>query len=176
MQPFVDDDVHHAQREGRVGSGHRPDVPVGLGRRARLQRVDDHQGRARLFCLADEGPEVQIRHHRVRAPEDDEAAARYVFREHSRIAAEGSRDSDAGRAATYGALKLRRAKAGEETPVNRAALNQAQGSHRAVWHDSRRAVALDDTLQASGDVSEGVVPAYTLELAFALLPDAAHRI
>ena len=68
------DDVHQGERERRVRAGQRGEVLVGLGGRARADRVDDDEVGAGLARLEHELPEVVVAGERVRAPQQDQLA------------------------------------------------------------------------------------------------------
>ena len=68
---FVDDDVHHAQRERGVGARIDGQVPVGACRGARAIRIDHHQLRAIASRLFDERPQMNVVAVNVRRPGDD---------------------------------------------------------------------------------------------------------
>ena len=74
VQALGDDHVHEPERQRRVGARQRAHVPVGRRGRARPQRVDHDDPRARLARLLDDRPQVQVGDDRVRPPQHDEAA------------------------------------------------------------------------------------------------------
>ena len=43
VEALVDDDVHHAERQGAIGSGIDGKIPVSAGCGARTVRIDDYQ-------------------------------------------------------------------------------------------------------------------------------------
>ena len=88
-QPLADQHVHHAQRERAVGAGKERDMLRALLRRQALVRIDgDDFGPAPLSRLHT-SPQVQVRHDRVRAPEDDQLRFVEALRIHSHRTAEG---------------------------------------------------------------------------------------
>ena len=80
MQIFVDDDVHHAQRQRCVGAGVDRQIPVGARRSAGAVGIDDHQLRAIATGLRDERPQVNVVAVNVRGPSDDVARMCELFR------------------------------------------------------------------------------------------------
>ena len=60
MQIFGNNDLHHAQGQGRISAGVRLNIHVGLVGGLGLVRVHRHQQTPTLFGLVDEGHQVDI--------------------------------------------------------------------------------------------------------------------
>ena len=168
MQVFVHDDVHHAQGQGGVGARQRAQVPIGLRRGPRFERIDHYHCCAGGPGLADKWPQMKIGYHRVGAPQDDDAAVCDVLGQHAGGGAEGGHDAAPGGAGADVPLQASGAEACEEAPVQRAGLHDALRAHVAVRQDGGGAVPVDEAAQAGGNVGDGLVPADALKLAVAL--------
>ena len=90
LEAVAEDDVHHPERERRVGAGQQREVPVRLLGGPRAVRVDRDQPRAAPARLLDERPQVDVRADDVRAPGEDQP------RVHERLGVEADRAADAG--------------------------------------------------------------------------------
>jgi hypothetical protein len=73
VQALMDDDVHHAQGQGRVRTRIDGQIPIRTGGGAGAIRIDDHQLRAPAAGLGDERPKVDVVAMDVRGPGDDVA-------------------------------------------------------------------------------------------------------
>ena len=167
--------VHQRQRQRAVAAGAQRQVAVALVGGLGAAGVDAPQLGAVALGLLREAPEVQVRRDRVAAPDDDEAAAREVFKVHAKLAAErGLQRGAAGRGAD-GAVEPRGAEAVEEARGHAFALHEAHRAGIAVRHDRLR-LARRDRTQALGDDVQRIVPADALEAARALGADAAQRM
>ena len=71
VQALADDDMHHAESKGGVGSGIDRQVPVGAFRSSRAVRVNDHEFRAVAPRLGNERPQVHVVAVNVRGPRND---------------------------------------------------------------------------------------------------------
>ena len=173
-QLFRDQDMHQAQRQGRIGTGQQGDVLVAFLGRQRAVGIDGDQGRAIALGFLRAHPEVQIRSDRIAAPDDDQFRVLELLQvradagAHRVAVARG-----AGRGAD-GAVQQGRAQLVEKTRGHRFALHQAHGAAVAVWQDRLR-IARGDRFQAGRDGRQRLIPADALELAFALLAHAAQR-
>src|SRR5436305_7566298 len=70
IEIFVDDDVHHRERQRDVRPRIDGQIPIGKGGGTGLIWVDDNQLRAVPTCLFYEGPQVNVGAVNVRAPGD----------------------------------------------------------------------------------------------------------
>src|SRR4029077_1932092 len=77
---LVDDDVHQAEGESGIGARIDRQIPVSQLCSARAVRIDDDQLRALVASLFDEGPEMNVVPVNIRAPGDDVARLRKLFR------------------------------------------------------------------------------------------------
>ena len=167
--------MHHAERERAVGAGQQRDVlGAFLGRKAAIGIDRDHLGAAPLRRLHAR-PQVQVRHHRVRAPQDDEARLVEALGVHADRAAERGLQPILAGARAQRAIEQRRAELVEEAPVHRAVLHHA---HRAgiAARQNGLGVFRGQALQPRGDLIECGVPADAFELSFAFPADALHRV
>ena len=77
VEPGIDDRPHHAQGEGAIRSGHRPQVLVGDPGGPAPERVDDDElGAAALAGIEDEAPQVRRGRERIPRPHDHVAGVR----------------------------------------------------------------------------------------------------
>ena len=72
LEPVTKDHVHHAEGEGRIGSGEEGEVTIGVLGRLRPVGIDGHDPGAATAGLLDEGPEVDVGADDVGAPGHDE--------------------------------------------------------------------------------------------------------
>ncbi len=122
---FVDDDVHQAERERGIGAGIDGQVPVGQLRGARAVGIDDHQLRAFAASFFDEGPEMNVVAVNVRAPGDDVARMRKLFRLGAELDANHRFQAFFAGGGADAALQLRSAQAVEEAAVHGSAVERA---------------------------------------------------
>src|SRR5208337_191512 len=77
---LLNDDVHQAEGQRSIGAGIDGQVPIRAFRGARAVRIDDHQLRAFAPGFFDEGPEMNVVAVNIRAPGNDVARMRKLFR------------------------------------------------------------------------------------------------
>ncbi len=175
QQVFLDQHVHHAQRQGRVRARHQGDVLVAFFRRQRAVGVDGNQSGAAPLGFLGPGPEVQVGSDGIAAPDQDQPGILELFQ----VGADGGAHRvlvprRAGRGAD-GAVQQRCPQPVEEAGRHRLALQQAHGAAIAVGQDGFRRPR-GDGLEAAGDGGQRLVPADALELALALLAHPAQRM
>jgi hypothetical protein len=173
---LVDDDVHHAQGERRVGARADRNMPVGLTRGARPDRVDHHQLRAVLPRFGDERPVMQVGADGVAGPEDNVFGVFETFRVHAR----GRADRHEIRRARGGIAECPLADRGAE-PVEEGvpgiqAVQDSLGAEVAVRQDRGRPRFLDDGRPSLLYRGQRLVPGDPFEPAAALGPRPPHRI
>ena len=176
-QVLGDQHVHHPERERGVGTRHQRQVLMAFFGGGASVRIDRDQFRAPPLRLLRPRPEVQVRHDRVAAPDQDQATVLELLDVGADRRADGGGPARlAGRRADR-PVEQRRAEAVEEAAVHRAVL---QESHRAgvrIGDDCLRSVARGrDGRKFRGDRVERLVPADPLEAAFALAADTLHRM
>ena len=174
-QVLGDDDVDHAERQGRIGA--RPDrqVPVGLPRGPRRHGIDHHDLGAPALGFGDEGPVVQVVADRVDRPQDDIARVDEALRIDRRGRAAGHEESGDGGRIAKGPLGDRCAEPVEEGVADVQPVQDALGAEIAVGQDGGRTFARDDPLPAARYFVERLIPADRRELAIALGAGAAQR-
>ena len=174
-QAVAPEDVHQAERQGRVSAGPGLDVPVASRGGWAAVGVDRHQGRPALAGLDHQAPEVAIGVRGVRAPVEDQLAAGHGHRVGPR-SAEAVRIFVAqgpGRGAD-GPVEGRGPQAVEESAVEAAGLELAHRPVIAVGQDGLGTVFRGrDGGESPGDLGQGVVPRDRLEPARTLRPDPA---
>ncbi len=80
VEPFFDDEAHHAKRQSRIGAGLNGNVPVsGAGGAGSIGINHDESG-AITACFFDEGPEVNVITVNVCRPGDDVLCMAEMFR------------------------------------------------------------------------------------------------
>ncbi len=169
VEPVAHNDVHHAQRQRRIGAGIDGDVPVRGARRARRIRIDDDQLCAVAASLFDEGPQMNIVAVDVRGPRDDELCVREGFRVGAEFAAI-NRDqrlppvSEQIVRSSCDAPSLM-----EEPSVHRPVIQNANRPRIGVRQDRFRPMLFCDPLQPRSDGVESFVPRDALE-GFSLAP------
>ena len=174
-QVFRDQDMHQAQRQGRIGAGQQGDMLVAFFGRQRAIRVDGDQGGAIALGLLRAHPEMQVRGDRVAAPDDDQFRVLELFQVRAdagahRVAVAGGAGRGADGAVQQGGTELV-----EKARRHRLALHQAHGAAVAVRQDRLR-IARGDRFQAGRDGLQCFFPADALELALPLLAHAAQRM
>jgi hypothetical protein len=165
LEPLSEDDMHHAERERRVGSRTDTDPLVALIGGARANRVDRDDSRAVLMRPPHERPEVRVRGERVRSPQEHEVALWQSLAVGAGVRADGHLHADGARHRADRAIELRGAEEVEEAPVHRRALHEPHRARIRIGKDRLRPVArLRDGIQPRGDRVERLVPGGALEL------------
>src|SRR5436853_2559051 len=177
LQTAAGDHVHHRQSQRGVGSGPNLNMLVAMIHRVSSVGIDADYASAFFFRLLDLRPEVNIGAQRIRPPEHDEPGPREVLGVSAVHAAKGVsyRFRTGGR--TYRERKPARAQAVEEAPIHARSVHDAErsaGSERK--YGFRTFFRFGKSLEALGDFVESLIPAYSLEAAFAFRPYSAHRI
>ena len=149
-----------------LGAFLRRKTPVGID--------GDHLGALALRRLH-AAPKVEVRHDRVRAPEDDQSCLVEAFRVHADRRAERGLQAVLARGRAERAIELRRAELVEEPAVHRAVLHHAHRAGVARGQDGLGILGRG-RLQLRRDLIERLVPGDALELALALLADPLHRV
>ena len=88
VQPFLEDDVDHRQRQGRVGPRQRLDVPIGRARGLGPARIDHDDLRAVPLRLAHQRHEMRAGRGRVVRPDQHHLALQDMARIGSEIPAD----------------------------------------------------------------------------------------
>ena len=174
-QVFLDQHVHHAQRQRRVGAWQQGDVLVALLGRQGTIGIDRDQGRTAALGLLRAHPEMQVGCDRIAAPDQDQFGVLELLEVGADRTADGIAITGGAGGGADGAIEQRGAQLVEKAQRHRFALHQAHGAAIAIRQDGLR-VAFCDWLQARCDGVEGLVPADAFEFALALAAHAAHRI
>ena len=119
---------------------------------------------------------MQVRDDRVRSPQNDQSTVDEVLREHAHRRALGEADPCGRGVLADRPLEACGPETGEETTVDRLALDDPLGPEVAVGQDRGRAVSVDDLAEAARDLVEGLIPADPHELASALRTNATQRV
>ncbi len=167
--------LHHRQCERTVRSRPRRQMHVALRRGFRAARIDAHQLRSAPLRFLQVTPAVQVRHHRVAAPDQDQLRIDHRLG----VGTDGRADrrfpaQRAGRGADR-AVEERCAQAMEEAPVQALALHQAHGAGIAVGQDGARIIG-GNVAEPGGNGVERLVPRDALEAPLALAADTFHRM
>ncbi len=169
--------MHHAERQRRVRARHQREVLVALVGGGAAVGVDRDQRRAAAFRLLRAGPEMQVRHDRVAAPDEDQLAVRELLDVGAHRRPDRGDPAGLARRRADRAVEQRRAEPVEEAAVHRAVLQQPHRSRVGIGDDGLRTVARGgDRREFRGDRVERLVPADSLEAAFTLAADALHRM
>ncbi len=126
VQPLVDDDMHHAQRQRRVGPRIDGQVPVRAGRGAGAVRINHHQLGAFAARFRDERPQMDVVAVDIRAPRDDVARVRELLRIGAHLDADNGIQPRLARRRADVAGQLRSSQAMKEAPVHGCAIERAQ--------------------------------------------------
>ena len=175
-QPLGQQHVHHRAGQRPVGAGFEREMHVSLRRRRRTVGIDDHQlGTALAPCLLCPVHEVDLRMHRITAPDDDQV------RMHDFTRVDTTLDADAGKPARVGqrdaeGLALPRPAGQVAEPSQRRALHQPHRAGVVVRPDGLRPVLPDRLLQAFGKQVERVVPREPFKTSVALGADPPQRM
>ena len=135
FKALVEDDVHHAEGEGGVGTGADGDVPVGERGGAGAIGIDDDETCAVAAGLVDHGPEVDVVAVDVRGPGKDEFGEAEVFGGDSELFSVDEVPGLAAGLRTDGAVEAAGAEAVEEAAVHGAEAEHADGACVAVGQD-----------------------------------------
>ncbi len=159
LQSALEDDVHHPQRQRRVGAGLNADPFVALRRGARLNRVDGDDRRAARLRLEHERPQVGIRRERVRAPQQHEVALGDPLGVRPDVRAQRHAHADGAGHGADRSVEHRRADGMEEPAVDRRSLHDPHRAGVRIRKDRLRAVArTSNVVQARRDLVERLVP------------------
>jgi hypothetical protein len=158
FKPFVEDDVHHAEGERRVGAGADGDVPVGKRGGAGAVGVDDDEACAIAAGLLDHGPQMDVVAVDVRAPGEDELGKAEVFGGSAELFSVDGVPGHAAGLRTDGAVQAAGAQAVKEAAVHGAVTEYADGARIAVGQDGLGAVFVADLLEARCDFGRGLRP------------------
>jgi hypothetical protein len=174
-QLFSDEDMHHAERERSVGARlQRHVLGALLGREAAIG-IDGHDFGAAPLRFLHPRPQMQVRHDRVRAPEDDELRLVEALRVHANRAAKGRPQAELARGRAQRALEQRRAQAVEEAPVHRAVLHHAHRPGVAAGKDRLR-VLRRQRFQPRRDLVQRLIPGNSSKFPPTLPPGSFHRV
>jgi len=144
-------------------------------RREAAVRIDrDDLGAATLGRLH-AAPEVQVRHDRVRAPEDDELRLFEALRVHADGSTERRLQAVLAGGRAERPIEERCAEFVEETPIHRAVLHHAHRAGITARQDGFRVLG-GERLQPRGDFIQRLVPRDAAEVAFAFPAAAPHRV
>ncbi len=168
--------MHHGAGEGGDCAGAERQVPIRHLRGASAVGVDhDQPGAAGFAGTGDMGHHIDLRRHRIAAPDDDQIGFRHL----PRIGP--PEDAGAGKPAgggDGGADRIQLARIAEcmaEAP-DAAALHQAHGAGEIIGPDALAAMAGGERGKAAGHAVQRLVPADAAELAAALGPGAQQRM
>ena len=126
MQTAIDDDLHHAERQRRIGTRARLDVPVGERGGACHPRVDGDDLRAVGARLVHEWHRVHAGGHQIGTPQDHDIHARQVFDVGIPNPAGGEHFRRGAGCSADGALQAARAHAVEEPLAHSQKTEQAK--------------------------------------------------
>ncbi len=79
FKAFIENHVHHAESERRIGAGPDGDMPIGERGGAGAVWIDDDEASAVAVRLLDHGPQVDVVAVDVRGPGEDEFGEAEVF-------------------------------------------------------------------------------------------------
>ena len=179
-EPVGDHDVEQAERQRQVGAGARGHPPGGVHRGRRVTGVDDHQLRSGVAGVEQESHRRHRRLGRVVAPHDDHVGPDAigplvgVLAEHPLVPERRVEAHVDGHVDPAVEVPGRTEQRGQS-----AVVAERRGPGGAGERDARRAVGVDETAEAVGDLVERVVPRHRLEPrtlgALAAPTGAAHR-
>src|SRR5437867_3713625 len=169
-----DQDVHHGERQRRVGAlaDHEVEVRLLGGRRA--IRIDDDDEGAAGTRLLDERHHVDRRVGRVHAPEDDQVRTHHLLRVVAGDGAQGGAPARVRRVDADRAVQAARTERVEEG-VARVVLDLAHRARVRERQDRLGAVGAEDPAPAPRDLIDRLVPGDRLELAPPLRAHAPER-
>ena len=150
-------------------------MQIGLERRLGAPWIDHHEACAAPFGLLHVAPTVEVRDHRIAAPDDDQPGLDDGLGVHADPRADGGLPARRTGRGTDRAIQQRGAEPVEEAPIHARGLHQPHRAGVAVREDGARIIGGDGT-ESVGDRIERLVPADTLETTFALAADALHRV
>ncbi len=176
LETVPEDDVHQPQGQRAVRPRQEREVAVGLLRGARAEGVDGHEGRPAAPRLLDEGPEVDVGAHDVRAPGHDEARVHHRLRIEAHGLAQRGLEPLEPRAGADRPIQAAGPQRVEEAAVHAAEREEAHVAGVRVGQDGLRAVLRHHAVQAIGDEVQGFVPRDASEAALALASHALHRV
>ena len=162
-EAVANDDVHHSEREGGIGTGIDGDVPVGGARGARGVGVDDDEPGAIAARFFNEGPEVDVVAVNVGRPGEDQLRVRESFGVGTELAAINGDEGLAAGLRADGAVELRGAETVEEAAIHGTVAELAYGAGIGIRQDRFGAVLAGDGGEAGRDGVEGFVPGDALE-------------
>ena len=135
VEAVADDDMHHAQRESRVGAGIDRNVPVRGAGGACGVGIDDDELCAVAAGFFDEGPEVDVIAVDIGGPGEDELRVREGFGVGAELAAVNGDEGLAAGFGANGAIELRGAETVEEAAIHGAVAELADGAGIGVGQD-----------------------------------------
>ena len=174
-QSFIDQHLHHRQRQRAIGAGRERDVLVALFSAQAAIRIDRDHPRAAAFRFLDASPQVHRRRDRIGAPQEDQLGVDEALHVHPDRAAECVGEAGLAGSRADRPVEQRGAEPMKKAAIHRRALHLPHRSRVAVRQDRLR-IARGDSRQFPGDRVERLVPADSRELSAALGADALHRI
>ena len=159
VEPFLDDDVHQAKRQGRVRARLDGDMPVSGAGGAGAVWVDDHQPRAVAPCFFDEGPQVNVIAVDIRGPRDDVPGMAEMFRVGAQLFPVDRYQGIAARGRADRAIEPRGAEPVKEAAIHGPIAEHTHRSRVGVGQDGLRTVLLGDVPQPFRDQVQCLIPA-----------------
>ena len=178
VQAFLEDHLHHAHRQRRVGAVADVEPAVGMDRGGAEVRCDSDDLGTAVAGLVVEVDVGHTRVGRVADPEQDVVGEEHVVAgaaaEHQSPALDQAQRkvADAGEAVDVGGGQP----GVEEMPLHGRADSKVDVCGPVVIDDALVTVFLDHVQQLVGDLLQRLVPAQPLPLAGAALAGALHRI
>ena len=175
-QAVAEQDVHQSQRQGRIGSDPRSDMPITPFGGAAPVGVDCHDAGSLLSGPVHPHPEVHVGDGGIGTPVDDvpRLGKRFGIGAHHVADGCGKSDQSCGRA--DGPEQLRGPQSVEEPTVQALALNLAQCAREAVRKHLLGVIERDDPVL---DLLDRLLPADVLKCpdsSPALGADSFHRV